>query len=262
MSAYGKIKVRGFVLTGFPFGESHKIYNFLSIEHGIIKIVAHGARKVGGKFGSSLELFNELELVITGNKSTDLYNISEVTLILSSHNIRQKLYTLNWFYYLSEFVSSWVSTHSISANLYNYLRNIIFLIGEHSDIALICIRSFQLKLLFELGFTTDIKHCALCTSELSNDIYLTKRHGLFICNKCKSHNDISLSNSTLSEIRSLLNLSFDDFILDTNDINIYNVSISNETILILSNIFSIINYTVLDKKLKTDSLFYGGDIKI
>ncbi len=181
------IKTECLVTGSFSFGESHKIISLFSREHGLIKAVANGIRKSGSKFGSSMELFNRVELVLSLPKKSDLYSIREHNLINSKHKVRDDLEILNYLYYLSEFVNTAFYGEADCSQCYFLIENVIELIYKNKELAYEILRGFQLKSLYSAGFLPDMTVCTDCGKTLESFIYISAKTGWFVCSNCRKY---------------------------------------------------------------------------
>src|SRR5262249_62007070 len=77
-------KTEAFVLRTYALKEADKICVFLTRDHGKLRGVAHGARKLRSRFGSALEPFTEVALTYYQKEARELVSISTCD-ILRSH---------------------------------------------------------------------------------------------------------------------------------------------------------------------------------
>lgn len=75
MPAY---KTRAISLKARPFAEADKLVTLFSREHGKIKVVAKGARRVPSRLGGRVETFSYGEYFIAKGKSLDIISQCEV----------------------------------------------------------------------------------------------------------------------------------------------------------------------------------------
>lgn len=68
----GYYKSQGYVLKRFNLGEADRIITFITPDHGKLKAVARGVRRMKSKLAGHLELFSHVELQIAKGKSLDV----------------------------------------------------------------------------------------------------------------------------------------------------------------------------------------------
>ncbi len=210
------VKLRGFVLQAYPFGESHKIITLFTRELGKLKVIAHGVRKTKSKYGSSFELMNEVALVLTSSKQKDLYNIKEFNLLSSCHPLREDYKLIQLLYFLVEFINLFIHEETKDHKVYSFLRRTLDEGFIHKSSFYELIISFVLKTLNILGFLADLNLCSHCGNSLlqktgdqqkDKTIYLSNRSGWIFCNKCNnSYTDQEITLGTYRFLVSLLEL--------------------------------------------------------
>ena len=95
-------KATGINLKGAPLGESDRLLTILTREHGLIRVVAPGARKHHSKLGGRSGLFVVNELLISKGRSLD--KITQAETLESYPGLSQDLAKLTASQYLAELV--------------------------------------------------------------------------------------------------------------------------------------------------------------
>jgi DNA repair protein RecO (recombination protein O) len=95
-------KATGINLKGAPLGESDRLLTVLTREHGLIRVVAPGARKHHSKLGGRSGLFVVNELLISKGRSLD--KITQAETLESYPGLSQELSKLTASQYLAELV--------------------------------------------------------------------------------------------------------------------------------------------------------------
>jgi len=95
-------KATGINLKGAPLGESDRLLTILTREHGLIRVVAPGARKHQSKLGGRSGLFVVNELLISKGRSLD--KITQAETLESYPKLSQDLAKLTASQYLAELV--------------------------------------------------------------------------------------------------------------------------------------------------------------
>jgi DNA repair protein RecO (recombination protein O) len=74
-------KTEAFLLRSYALKEADKICVFLTKDQGKLRGVAHGARKIRSRFGSSLEPFTEVALSYFQKEGRELVSISSCDIL-------------------------------------------------------------------------------------------------------------------------------------------------------------------------------------
>src|SRR4029079_3755899 len=112
-------KTEAFVLRTYTLKEADKICVFLTRDQGKVRGVAHGARKIRSRFGSSLEPLTEVTLSYFQKEGQDLVSVSTCD-ILRSHFERgaRDVETASAFSYLADLLSEFLPEHEANERLY------------------------------------------------------------------------------------------------------------------------------------------------
>ena len=84
-------KCQGIIIRKTPLTESSMIVTWCTIDHGVLKTVAKGARRPKSQFSGKLDLFFEGEFEIIRSKKSDLHTLKETSVLLTRVNIRKSV---------------------------------------------------------------------------------------------------------------------------------------------------------------------------
>src|SRR5262249_14350401 len=108
-----------FVLRTYSLAEADKICIFLSKELGKVRGVAHGARKMKSRFGSSLEPFTQVALTYYQKEGRELISISTCDILRSHfHQGARDVQTATAFSYMSELLIEFLPEHDPNEKFY------------------------------------------------------------------------------------------------------------------------------------------------
>ena len=201
-------KTEAFVLRTYALKEADKICVFLTKDQGKVRGVAHGARKIRSRFGSSLEPLTEVALTYFQKEGFELVSVSTCD-ILRSHFERgaRDVETASAFSYLAELLSEFLPEHEPNERLYRLvLATLEAIEKEERDLSQI-LRYFESWLLRLVGFFPDTSHCAVCDETISADesVFLTGE-GAPRCLACSGARgfsvDVQLRSTILEMFRS------------------------------------------------------------
>jgi len=82
-------KCQGIIIRRIPLTETSLIVTWCTIEHGILKTVAKGARRPKSPFSGKIDLFFEAEFEIARSKKSDLHSLRDISIINTRAKIRE-----------------------------------------------------------------------------------------------------------------------------------------------------------------------------
>lgn len=207
-----------FVLRTYTLAEADKICIFLTKDLGKVRGVAHGARKMKSRFGSSLEPFTEVALTYFHKEGRELVSVSGCEIIRSNfENASRNVETAFVFSYFSELLTEFLPDHEPNERIYRLVAATIDACGEDADLASL-LRYFESWLLRLVGFFPDTSSCSLCgmKTEVGNLVYLAIE-GTPRCAACSNNRGLEVDSNLRSAIRQLFRShprEFSNLILD------------------------------------------------
>ena len=137
-------EVEGFILSETSYGETSKIINVLTKEHGVIGMMCKGAKSMKSPLRSVTQSFTYgiFNIYYKENKLSTLVSVDPVT---NFTNIRQDLTLISFVTYLSELTSQ-VIKESETNKIYDDFINTILKIEDGLD-PLILTNILELKYL-------------------------------------------------------------------------------------------------------------------
>ena len=178
--------VEGFILSETPYGETSKIINVFTKEHGLIGILAKGAKSMKSKYRASTQKYTWacFEIYYKENKLSTLAN-AEVKDELKS--IHSDLTLISYVTYISDLTYQ-VLKQSNSKNIYDLFINTITKIEQNLD-PMILTNILEIKLLPYLGVKINLDSCVKCGS--TKDILtIDGSRGGYICKNCYTNERI------------------------------------------------------------------------
>jgi len=193
-----------FVLRTYSIAEADKVCVFLTKSMGKVRGVAHGARKIRSRFGSSLEPFTEVTLTYYHKEGRDLVSVSNCEILRSNFaSASRDVETAFAFSYLSELLSEFLPDHETNDNLYRLVSATMEATAECSEIGrLLCY--FEAWLLRLSGYFPETSRCAACGVAIGtdDDTYLTAE-GSPRCAACSNRRGTAVDSSLRRAIRQL-----------------------------------------------------------
>ncbi len=188
MSLY---KSKGIVLRSYKLGEADKIIVIFSSWHGKIKAVAKGIRRTKSKFGSRLEPFTYVDLLLYKGRELDI--ITQAEIITSFKEIRGDLDKVKHGFVMLELIDKVGQEREQSQESFSLLLNSLEVLKTaNNNYTLILIMS-ELGLMSVIGFRPHLQGCVSCNrSILLKTNVFSLRLGGFLCADCRAEDPGSL----------------------------------------------------------------------
>lgn len=188
--------IEGIVISERSYGETSKIINILTKDHGIVGCMAKGAKTLKSNLRS---VTTKLTYgYFSMNKKEDkLSLLVSVDVVNSFINIRKDINKISYAGYLLE-LSEQVMKQSKSSKIYELLINSLIKINEGLDSEVI-ISILELKYLEFLGVLPILDSCSICGTK-NNIATICGNRGGYICSNCLKNEKI-VSEKTIKLIR-------------------------------------------------------------
>ncbi len=173
-------KTQAIILRRHEYGEADRILTLLTPDHGKLRAIAKGARKLTSRMSGHLELYSRVALLIA--RGSDLHVVSQAEQLEAFLPLRDDLLRGAYAHYLAELtdrLSEDEETHSPFFALLN--AGLGWLCEPEADLALAA-RYFELRLLRASGFEPSLFECAVGQEALSaRDQFFSAAEGGVIC---------------------------------------------------------------------------------
>ncbi len=197
-------KIEGIVVSETSYGESSKIINILTLDYGIVGIMAKGAKKVKSEFRTltSKLTYAYFHVYYKKDKLSTLVAIDKID---TFKNITKDITLISYATFLLD-LSEQVMRHSGSNEVFKILISALKKINDKYD-PLVITNIVELKYLKLLGVMPVLEHCAGCGST-NNIITLSNIKGGYICSNCHTSERL-VTSDTLKFIRGFYYIDID-----------------------------------------------------
>ena len=197
-------KTKGIVLNTYKLGEADKIIVLISPERGKIRAVAKGVRKTKSKFGSRLEPFTFIDLMLYEGKNLDIVNQAEI--IDSFKEIRADLNKLKYGSVMLELADKVSQENEDSRQVFLLLLNALKELKTSDEKQALLLAIFELKLMSVIGFSPHIDQCAACGVNTKPGNLFSIKYGGLLCAGCIDRDPaaIPLSNESLNRLPEVI----------------------------------------------------------
>lgn len=244
-----------FVLRTFTLKEADKVCVFFTREAGLVRGVAHGARRLRSRYGASLETFTEVELTYFQKENKELVSISNCEIIRSQFFEGLSSEVLGVMHYLAELIGEFIPEHEPNELVYRLISATLESLRDADQAKLPALtRYFEVWLLKLSGFLADWKACGLCEKDLTNEpaVWLTNE-GMAMCAACSGRLGEELRTLEWRTIQEILTNSPAKFLSVPRDLRVIN-QIGSVAARLISRVLEreLKSYEVLDR-LKIDA---------
>ncbi|PYS94153.1 MAG: DNA repair protein RecO [Acidobacteria bacterium] len=201
----GLNETEAFVLRTYKLAEADKIILLLTRKAGLLRGVAHGARKLKSRFGASFELFTLVSLSYYEKETRELVSIRQAEILRSYFHLANKAEIVSALNYLSELIVEFVPPHDPNEKLFRMIRACLDTVAEAPAAAGEVVRYFEVWLLKLSGFLPDVRACAICRRQLQAEAFLSTDSTLQ-CNECAQGVGLKLDAEAQARLRTLLSM--------------------------------------------------------
>ena len=183
MSRYYSIEA--LVINRRNIGEADKIITFLSKFRGKFDASAKGVRKIASRRGPNLDLLNHIRASFASGRTLDV--ITEVQTIDSFKRTKGDLEKVGYSYHITELVKEFLEEGQGGREVFDLLLTTLKELDKVQDLERIgrVLRSFEIKLLYCVGYRPQLYHCPLCGEKISEQgNFISPQAGGVVDSKC------------------------------------------------------------------------------
>ena len=201
MSLYNKTEA--IVLRQHDFGEADKVVTLYTKDFGKLKAVAKGVRRIKSRFGSSMELFSQNQLMLYMQRKKDLCIVTGSNIIRTHKELRENFDSFVTGSCVAELVDKLTEPEEPNRYLFSLILDIFRQIPKQDRDIIIVI--FVTKFLANLGYKLNLEKCVLCEKPvpLAEQKKLSVQQGGLLCSKCQSRDlqAVNVSSQALEYLK-------------------------------------------------------------
>jgi DNA repair protein RecO (recombination protein O) len=200
------VSVEGVVLKTHALGDTSRIVVVYTREHGMVRLVAKGARKTPSRFGYALEPLSRGRYVYYFKTDRDLHLLSQADTLTATGSRLAELTRLAHAEAALELIDRLVWGEEPHAELYDLLVRTLEAVVAAPEAALPAITiAFELQVASLLGYRPRLDACAQCGSPLSLELLFSPARGGMLCDRCAAEGGVmKLSADALAGLSLLL----------------------------------------------------------
>jgi DNA repair protein RecO (recombination protein O) len=181
------------ILKTYPLGEADRIVAFFSRDHGKMRGVANGARRMKNRFGASLEPLAHSRIQFFEKENRDLVRIQSADLLDSPMKLFQDYDRAVCAGRLVELVDRFLPDHEPQDAVFRLVRMTVLALGHGCplDFAACYFEVWMLRL---AGVFPDLFACFACSKKLGpeEERFLAPGLQAVICSACEHRNTTSI----------------------------------------------------------------------
>lgn len=189
-------EVEGFILSETPYGETSKIINVFTKEHGVIGIICKGAKSLKSKNRVATMKLSYAKFNIYYKKDK-LSTLVSADIIDSLKKIKEDIILVSFLSYISELTSQ-VIKQSNDEEIYDTFMSIVLKLNEGLD-PIVLTNILEIKYLEYLGVLFNLDSCVLCGSK-TNIATIDGDKGGYICLNCLT-NEVVVDPKVIKMLR-------------------------------------------------------------
>ncbi|HZD59145.1 MAG TPA: DNA repair protein RecO [Anaerolineae bacterium] len=209
MSLY---KTKGVVLKTQKLGESDRIITILTNNYGKVSAVAKGVRKTRSKFGSRLEPFTHVDLVLYKGRNLDI--VTQAEIIDSFSEIRENFDRITYGSAMLDLVNKVSVEGERDIALYHLLLRSLKAVSQAKKNFRLLLIAFDIKLMAISGFRPKLERCVVCEEKPGVKARFSFEQGGIICEECNpsDKDSIVLTPSAIEVLLRLIKLPLNEVI--------------------------------------------------
>jgi DNA repair protein RecO (recombination protein O) len=189
------------VLRTHKLGEADRIVTMLSKQHGQIRAVAKGVRRTASKFGSRLEPFMVVDILLFEGRNLD--TVSQVETIGAYGREIMADYTAYTAAHAMVEAAERLTGETSSTQQYLLLVGALRSLSRAERDPAVTLDSYLLRALSLAGWAPNFEACANCDRPGPHTAFVMQIGGV-VCAECKPPGAATLDSETVSLLGSLL----------------------------------------------------------
>ena len=177
------------ILKTYPLGEADRIVSFFSRDHGKLRGVANGARRMKNRFGASLEPLAHSRIHFQEQENRDLVRIQSADLLDSPMKLFQDYDCAVCAARLIQLVDRFLPEHEPQDAVFRLVRVTVRALEQGCPIEFAACY-FEVWMLRLAGVFPDLFLCSVCTRnlEIGEERFLAPGLQAVICSDCDHRN--------------------------------------------------------------------------
>jgi DNA repair protein RecO (recombination protein O) len=208
----GLVDTEAIVLRSYTLAEADKIVVCFTRLTGVVRAVAHGARRLKSRFGAGLEPFTFVQMSYHEKEGRELVTLRQLEITRSYFGLARSAETVAALSYMSELVLEFAPPHEPNERLFRMISATLDALKESPQDLQAFVRYFEIWTLRLAGFLPDLRACADCGKAFQEkEGAYVNAEGRLRCMACGQGLGATLTAEALAQLKSVQRLSPADF---------------------------------------------------
>jgi DNA repair protein RecO (recombination protein O) len=208
----GLVETEAIVLRSYNLAEADKIVVCLTRATGVVRAVAHGARRLKSRFGAGLEPFTFVQLSYHEKEGRELVTLRQLEITRSCFGLAQSMETVAALSYMSELILEFAPPHEPNERLFRMVSATLAALKESPQELQAFVRYFETWTLRLAGFLPELRSCSDCGRNFAEkECAYINAEGRLRCGNCVQGGGAILSAEALAQLKATQKLTPVDF---------------------------------------------------
>jgi DNA repair protein RecO (recombination protein O) len=231
-------KTEAIVLKSIKFGDTSRIATLYTAEHGKVKVIAKGVRKLKNKLAGALQTFSHLQVVFYKKRTSEIYLLSQSDTVRSYQSLYKDMNRYVFASAALELLDRLITGEESNPRLFKLTLATLSFMETCTERSLEkSFTHYALRLADLLGYKPKFDRCASCNRHAAGSLVLFgPEKGGVLCKRCARADQayIRLSKESVASALKLQSIK-------TEDLNTYNIP-KDQVKEISSVILSLLDY--------------------
>ena len=185
-------RTRAICLRTADYSETSQVVHFLTRAHGVVRLLAKGAKRPKSKSGGAIDLLSEGELVFIPSGGEALGKLIEFSESTSHGKLRTETGRLYTALYMLELIPAMLGEGDPHPEVYDLLHGALERLADADAPVAAVLGYFQWRVLRCVGLLGDLESCTECGRTIipakappRGPVYFSSAGGGLICRQCE-----------------------------------------------------------------------------
>jgi DNA repair protein RecO (recombination protein O) len=172
-------RTEALILHRSDFGEADRLLNVFTPQHGRLRLLAKGVRRLTSRKAGHVEPFTHVNLLVARGQTLDI--VSQAEIVEPFRPLHENLELASLAYYVAELIAGFTEERDENAPLFDLALATFSRLCEAREPALV-LRFFEMRALGLLGYQPQLYFCVACQAQLEPVInYFDPASGGMLC---------------------------------------------------------------------------------
>lgn len=185
MPEFRSFRAESIVLKHHDWGEADRILTVFTREHGKLRVIAKGVRKIRSRRAGHLEPFTHVAIQLA--KSKDMPIVTQADTLESFSVLREDLDAIGSASYVVELLDKFTYQEGENVSIFSLLKRTLERLAAARVPTALVLRYFEMRLLDLSGFRPELFVCVVCGEKIvAENQYFSAGQGGVVCPRSAS----------------------------------------------------------------------------